>query len=354
MQSIDMPAKYEQINIKTALGNLSFLGTRFWTRHCFDPYTNCGINCTYCNTGTARHIAQLETATPICAKINAPKVLARELSGLKLKGIVSVGLAMDAYQPLEKELCLTRKVLEVLNKYNCPFSIGTKSDLVLRDLDIISEAAKKMPCCVSLSITTLDEKLAKLLEPNASTPKKRLEAVKQLSNAGVTTGVWLSPILPYITDTEENIASIIEAAVENGASVILGGALDTRSPIGLYKFLNAHYPKLVEKYDRLYKRADGSYQYYPREAYLYPLCKRFINICKKYHVRHYMPHLHTRKQALLFYIKNYALTEASPSELLAMLNYMPLTQEILQTINLRFGNNTFSKAFLTNFRYFPH
>jgi len=349
-----MPVKYEEITIDRALGNLGVLGTRFWTRHCFDPYTNCEFNCVYCSTNTFRYNGMQESPVPVCAKVNAPKVLTKELAFLKKKGTVSIGLAMDAYQPVEKELGLTRQVLQVLKDNNCPFAIGTKSELILRDIDIISEASKTSPCVVSLSITTLDEKLAKLLEPNAAVPRKRLEAVKKFSNAGVTTGVWLSPILPFITDNDENLASIIEAAVKNGAQFVLGGALDMRSPVGFQKFLKEYYPHLESKYEYLYKKGDGSYSYYPDESYLEDLYKRFISNCQKFGATNYMVHFHTRKQALLFYVRNFVVNHPSVRELVPLLNYLPPSQEILQTINLRMGNRNFSRNLLKTLRYFPH
>lgn len=349
-----MPVKYEEITIDRALGNLGVLGTRFWTRHCFDPYTNCEFNCVYCSTNTFRHNGTQEFSVPVCAKVNAPKVLTKELAFLKKKGMVSIGLAMDAYQPVEKELGLTRQVLQVLKDNNCPFAIGTKSDLILRDIDIISEASKSSPCVVSLSITTLDEKLAKLLEPNAASPRKRLDAVKKFSDAGVTTGVWLSPILPFITDNDENMGAIIEAAVANGAQFVLGGALDMRSPVGFQKFLKENYPNLASKYEYLYKREDGSYSYYPDESYLEDLYKRFISKCQKFGVANYMVHFHTRKQALLFYIRNFGFEHPSVAELMPLLNYLPPSQEILQSINLRMGNRAFGRNLLKTMRYFPH
>jgi DNA repair photolyase len=349
-----MPAKFQQVNCKSALGNLSVLGTRFWTRHCFDPYINCELNCIYCNTSTIRQTSFQQSSVAVCAKTNAPTVLAHELASLKAKGVVSIGLAMDAYQPLEKDLGLTRQVLEVLKTYNCPFSIGTKSDLVLRDLDIISEASKKLPCCVSLSITTLDENLAKVLEPNASSPKRRLAAVKKLSESGVTTGVWISPILPYITDSDENLMSVIEASVDSGANVILGGALDMRSPLGFLKFLANYRPDLIPNYERLYKRSDGSYEYYPAESYLYALYRRFIRHCRQYGVKNYMPHFYTRTQALLFYLRGLSNGYLSTKEFLPVLNYLSPSQEILQMVNLRFRKTRFNQAFLDVFRYFPH
>lgn len=345
-----MPTKYEKIDCKTALGNLGVLGTRFWTRHCFDPYSNCELNCVYCNTSTIRHTNIGDSSVPVCAKTNAPQVLSAELKLLRKKGVVSIGLAMDAYQPIEKNLGLTRQILQVLRDNNCPFAIGTKSDLVLRDLDIISEASKKTPCLISLSITTLDQNLSKLMEPNSSPPKRRLETIRKLSQAGITTGIWLSPVLPYITDTDENITSIIDSAIENGATFILCGALDMRSPTGILKFLKAHYPTLIPKYEFLYKKSDGSYSYYPIEPYLYDLYGRFLSHCKKSKIQSYMPHFHTRNQALLFYIRN----SPSVNELIPLLNYLSPSQEILQTINLRFKNGAIKRSILKTLRYFPH
>jgi DNA repair photolyase len=281
-------------------------------------------------------------------------VLSKELSNLKKKGMVSIGLAMDAYQPSESKFGLTRQVLTILNENSCPFSLGTKSDLILRDIDLISEASKKSPCVVSLSITTLDEKLAKLLEPNASSPKRRLETVKKLSDRGVTTGVWLSPILPCITDDDKNIAGVIEAAVKSGASFVLGGALDMRSPAGVQEFLENNYPHLAPKYEYLYRRKDGSYSYYPVESYLYDLYGRLISHCQRLEVEHYMPHFHTRKQAMLFYIRSFALKKTSVSGLTPLLNYVSPSQEILQTVNLRFRKGAFSRSLLKTLHYFPH
>jgi DNA repair photolyase len=349
-----MPVPYEEIRTKSVLGNVGVLNTRFWTKHCFDPYTNCELNCVYCSTSTCRHDKKRAFSVPVYAKTNAPQLLAQELSRLKRRGIVSIGLAMDAYQPSERKFGLTRQVLEVLRDNGCAFAIGTKSDLVLRDLDVIAEAAKKAPCLVSFSVTTLDEGLAKLIEPNASPPKRRLAALKKLSDSGVTVGVWLSPILPYLTDTDENIGGVIEAAVENGAKYILGGSLDMRSPLGMYKFLGAHFPALLPKYEALYRRDDGSYRYYPDETYLYDLYARFAGHCRRFGVQSYMVHFHTRKQAMLFYLRNFGWGRAPFSELVPVLNYVPPTQEILQTINLRFRNQPLSKGLLRAMRYFPH
>lgn len=350
-----MSVKYEEITCASALGSFGILATRFWTRHCFDPYNNCEFDCVYCNAGTSRNGGFRDSSTTVYAKVNAPRLLAKELTCLKRKGVVSLGLATDPYQPAEKKYRITKQILEVLKEHNCPFAIGTKSDLVLRDLNLIAEASEKSRCCVSLSITTLDENLARLLEPNAPSPKRRLETVRRLSDEGITTGIWLSPMIPYVTDSTESIAKVVEAAVENGASFILGGALDMRNPIGVKRFLEEHFTWLVPKYERLYKGKDRPYAYYPDEFYLYDMYSKFISLCQKYRVESYIPHFHTRKQALLFYIRNSSrFNDTSVSELIPLLNYLSPYHEFLQTVRIRFGDRALSRSLLKVLRYFPH
>jgi DNA repair photolyase len=350
-----MPVKYEEITCKRVLDSFGILDTRFWTRHCFDPYINCEFNCVYCNFGTQRREDFRGFSAPVYVKLNAPQVLARELSGLKRKGVVNLGVATDIYQQAEKKYCITRQILEVLKEHNCPFAIGTKSDLILRDLNLICEASEKSWCCVSFSITTLNENLAKLLEPNAPSPKRRLEAMRRLSDAGITTGIWLSPVIPYVTDKDENIARVIEAAIENGARFVLGVGLDTRDLVRFKRFLEEHFAWLVPKYERLYKGRDRPYTYYANEFYLYDLYRKFISLCQRYGVESYLPHFHTRRQAWLFYVRNFSQFGGTPVfELTQLLNYLSPSKEFLQTIRIRFGDWSLSRGFLKVLRYFPH
>lgn len=349
-----MPIKYKEINCKRVLDSFRILDTRLWTRHCFDPYNNCEFNCVYCNLGTQKHKESQDSSVPVHVKINAPQILAKELTMLKRKGVVSLGVATDPYQPAEKKYHITRQILETLNKHNCPFAIGTKSDLILQDLNLISEASKKSWCCISLSITTLDENLAKLLEPNAPSPKRRLETVRRLTEKGITTGIWLVPTLPYVTDSNENIAPVIEAAVESGAKFVLGGTLDMRNQVGFKKFLEEHFPQLAPKYKRLYKKMDTSCMYYPDESYLYDLYKRFISLCQKYGVERYIPHFHTRRQAWLFYTRNLSLFNETPIfGLTQLLNYLSPSRELLQTLRIR-SDSSLSNGILKVLHYFPH
>jgi DNA repair photolyase len=354
-----MPIEYKEIKCKTVLGNLGILPTRLWTRHCFDPYNNCEFNCVYCNSGINQSKNIQTRPSKIYVKKNSPKILAQELLSSKLRGVLNLGVATDIYQPAEEKYQIARQILEILKDHRYPFALGTKSNLILRDLDLISEASKNAWCCVSFSIATLDEKLAKLLEPNAPSPKRRLEAMKRFSDAGVMVGIWAAPLLPYITDSNENIIDVVEAAVEYGAKFVLGVSTDSRNPVRFKEFLELNFPKLVKKYEFLYQKQDkpvgGLQQYYPDESYLYHLYKRFISICQEYQVEHYIPHFHTRRQAWLFYLRNFMRFKGTPIfEFTQLLNYLSPSKELLQAIRIRSKDNQLSENFLKVFGYFPH
>lgn len=347
-----LASKYEEITCKTVLGNFGTLGTRFQTSYSFDPYNNCGINCIYCNSCAIKYDGS--QPSPVYIKTNAPQVLARELTWLKRKGVLTLGIWADPYQPAEEEYRVTEQILGVLEEHKFPFAIGTKSDLILRDLDLISEASDKFHCCVALSLSTLDEKLGKLLEPNAPSPKRRLEVVRKLSESGVTTGVWLAPIFPYWTDTEEDIGRTVEAAVENGAKFVVGAVFDMRNPAQFKKFLREHFANFAPKYERMYA-IDRPCHYPDDDFYLYDLAKKFISQCQKHRVERFLPHFSTLKQARLFYLQNFFKLEGKPLVgLTQLLSYLYPYREMLQTVQIKFGKSSLSRAFLKVFRYFPH
>ena len=349
-----MPTKYEKITCKRVLGKFGVLDTRFWTTYTFDPYEKCEFNCVYCNKCATGYGDSPSHSIPVNVKFTAPQVLAGELDQLRRKGVLRMGEWSDPYQPAEGKFRITKQILEILREHEFPFAIGTKSDLILRDLDLISEASRKFHCVVALSFSTLDEKLGKLLEPNAPSPKRRLEVVRRLSEAGITTGIWLAPIFPYWTDREEDIGKIVEAAVENGVDFILGAVYDNRNPIKFTKFLEEHLVQFAPKYKRLYAK-DRPCHYPIDELYLNNLALKFISQCQKSGVERFLPHFSTRNQAWLFYVRNLSKFEGSPFiGLTQLLNYLSPSQEILQTIRIRLGNHSVSKAFLDALGYFPH
>jgi DNA repair photolyase len=212
-----------------------------------NPYRGCEHGCIYCYARPT-HAFQglspgLDFETRLFVKPDAPELLARELAapGYEPK-MIALGTNTDPYQPLERKWQLTRRILEVLRDANHPVGIVTKSALVMRDLDILSEMAKKGLAKVALSVTTLDHRLARAMEPRASTPVRRLEAIRALANAGVPTAVMMAPIIPAINDSE--IERILDAAASAGATE--AGYVMLRLPLEIKdlfrEWLAEHFP----------------------------------------------------------------------------------------------------------------
>jgi DNA repair photolyase len=347
--------KYQEVKCKSVLGTFGMLNTQFWTSYCFDPYNNCEFNCLYCHTASQKFEGRRDFSVPVYAKTNAPQVLARELSMFKRKGIVRLSLSTDPYQPAEKKYRITRQILELLNEKGWPFAIGTKSDLVLRDIDLLEEAAKKSWCCVAVTITTLNENLAKTLEPNAPSPQRRLEVIKTLSDRGITVGLWIIPLIPYVTDSEENMSEVIEAAAKNGAKFVLTGMLDMRGTDRFKNFLSCHEAPLLAKYSELYEGRPlapscGNMD----ESYLYATYVQFDSLCRRHGIQNYIPHFYSRKQALLFYIHNYSKFSGKPfHELNKTVNFLFPAKEILQVVHVKFGKHPSTQALLKILGFYP-
>ncbi|MBB2719769.1 UNVERIFIED_ORG: DNA repair photolyase [Rhizobium etli] len=212
-----------------------------------NPYRGCEHGCIYCFARPTHAYmglsAGLDFETKLFAKPDAAKLLERELAkpGYKVRAI-AIGTNTDPYQPVEKEWRIMRGILEVLNKANHPVSIVTKSAMILRDLDILQEMAAKNLVRVGISVTTLDRKLARTMEPRAATPPRRLETIHTLSEAGIQTAVMAAPLIPALNDHElERILESAKAASAVEASyVILRLPLEV-SPL-FRDWLLQHYP----------------------------------------------------------------------------------------------------------------
>ncbi len=212
-----------------------------------NPYRGCEHGCIYCFARPTHAYmglsAGLDFEAKLFAKPDAAKLLERELAKPSYKPrVIAIGTNTDPYQPIEKEWRIMRQILEVLNKANHPVAIVTKSALIMRDIDILKEMAAKNLVRVSLSVTTLDRKLARTMEPRAATPTRRLEAIQALSEAGIRTSVMVAPIIPALNDHE--IERILEAGKAAGALeasyVILRLPLEV-SPM-FRDWLLQHYP----------------------------------------------------------------------------------------------------------------
>jgi DNA repair photolyase len=217
-----------------------------------NPYRGCQHGCIYCYARPTHEYlgfsAGLDFETKIMVKEDAPDLLRQELASprwqpqpLGLSGVT------DPYQPVERRLCLTRRCLEVLAEFRNPVAVVTKSHLVTRDLDLLSELAHHHAAAVFLSITTLDGSLARLLEPRATQPAGRLAAIAELSRAGVPAGVMVAPVIPGLTDHE--MPAILAAACQAGARC--AGYTTLRLPLavaGLFtQWLEQHFPDRKEK-----------------------------------------------------------------------------------------------------------
>ncbi|MDK4734983.1 PA0069 family radical SAM protein [Rhizobium sp. CNPSo 3490] len=212
-----------------------------------NPYRGCEHGCIYCFARPTHAYmglsAGLDFETKLFAKPDAAKLLERELAkpGYKVR-VIAIGTNTDPYQPIEKEWRIMRGILEVLNKANHPVSIVTKSAMILRDLDILQEMAVKNLVRVGISVTTLDRKLARAMEPRAATPPRRLETIHALSEAGIHTAVMAAPLIPALNDHE--LERILESAKAAGATeasyVILRLPLEV-SPL-FRDWLLQHYP----------------------------------------------------------------------------------------------------------------
>ena len=212
-----------------------------------NPYRGCEHGCIYCfaRPTHAYHgmSAGLDFESQLFVKPDAPELLRKELAAASYTPrTIAMGTNTDPYQPIERKWKLTRRILEVLRDANHPVGIVTKSILVLRDLDILSEMASKGLAKVALSVTTLDPKLARAMEPRASTPAKRLEAIRALSRAGVPTAIMTAPIVPAINDSE--IERLLDAGAANGA--VEAGFVMLKMPFEIKdlfrEWLREHFP----------------------------------------------------------------------------------------------------------------
>ena len=242
-------------------------------------YRGCEHGCIYCDSRSTCYNMN-HNFEDIEVKINAPELLEHSLKHKGKRCMIGTGSMSDPYMPLEKELRLTRKCLELIDKYNYGFTVITKSDLILRDLDLLKSINKKTKCVVQMTITTFDDGLCRILEPNVCVTSKRIEALKILHDNNIPTIVWMTPILPFINDNEANIMNILKACKEAGVYGIMtfGIGLTLREGDREYYYdkLDQYFPGLKYKY---IKRYGNSYELpVPDE---YRLNNLLINYCKE-------------------------------------------------------------------------
>ena len=218
-------------------------------------YRGCTHGCIYCDSRSKCYQMQ-HNFEDIEVKTNAPEMLEAVFRKKRKKGMIGTGAMTDSYMPLEAKLQYTRRCLEVIDKYGFGLAIQTKSNLILRDLDILRSINEKAKCVVQMTLTTYDEKLCKIIEPGVCTTKERFEVLKIMQETGIPTVVWLCPLLPFINDTEENLRGILDCCIQTKVWGILNFGIGVTLREGdreyFYAALDRHFPGLKDKYHQKY------------------------------------------------------------------------------------------------------
>ena len=227
-------------------------------RNGMNLYRGCQHGCIYCDSRSHCYGMDHEFED-IAVKENALSLLEDALRRKRRPCMIGTGSMSDPYMPLEKELGYTRRALELIHKYGFGATLITKSDLVLRDIDLLQAINERAKCVVQMTLTTHDEQLCKILEPGVCPTQKRVEALKALHDAGIATVVWLCPILPFINDTAENINGILDYCESAGVRGIINFGMGLTLREGnreyFYKTLDRHFPGLKEEYIRRFGMA---------------------------------------------------------------------------------------------------
>ncbi len=267
----------------------------FITHYSMNLYIGCSFNCSYCDGRAESYYVPGEFGKDISVKTNAIKILRKELDPkrkrkpLKRSFILPGGGICDSYEPTEKKYELTKQTLELLYEYNFPVHILTKSTLVERDIDLLKMINEKNRAIVSFSFSSVDDKISSIFEPLASAPSKRLATIEKFKKAGLTCGMYLMPVIPFITDTPKMIDDSIRAAKNAGVDFIVFSGMtlkEGRQKDYFMNTLNEHFPQLSLEYETIYQKdkwGNTSQDYYEMINFT------FNTIAKKYKIPKRIP-----------------------------------------------------------------
>ena len=221
-------------------------------------YRGCSHGCIYCDS-RSRCYQFTHAFEDIEVKQNAPELLEQALKSKRQKAMIGTGSMSDPYMHCEEELELTRKCLEIICRHGFGAAIQTKSDRILRDIDLLEEINRRAKCVVQITLTTWDKRLCGILEPNVCNTQRRVEVLDEMRKRGIPTIVWLTPILPFINDTEENIKAILEACAQVKVKGIIcfdmGLTLREGDREYYYAALDKYFPGMKERYIKRYGNA---------------------------------------------------------------------------------------------------
>lgn len=286
----------KEIYAKVILNRHKKRDTWFLDDYSLNPYQLCEFNCIYCYIRGSKYGENMRGE--LAVKINAPELLEKSLRRYARKGkygFIALSSATEPWMYIEEKYRVTRKCLQVIARYRFPVHCGTKSTLILRDLDLLKKIDENafLPVdledkinhgvFITISLSTLDEDIARIFEPNAPKPKDRLKVLEKVKDKGFHAGIAFIPVLPFISDSDEALEEFVKTAKEYNADYIFIGAL-TLFGIGkklYYRVLENHFPQLLSKYRRLYKIF-----YQPNKEYQRTLEEKSKKLCKKYGVKY--------------------------------------------------------------------
>ena len=238
------------INVKTILS----------ARNGINIYRGCTHGCIYCDSRSDCYKFD-HRFEDIAVKQNAPALLEDALKRKRKPCMIGTGAMCDPYMHCEEALGYTRKCLEIIDRYDCGVTVLTKSDRILRDIDLLEQINRRSKAVVQMTLTTFDEELCRIIEPNVCTTKRRCEVLKECQKRGIPTVVWLCPILPYINDSEENLRGILDYCFDAGVVGIINVGFGVTLRAGnreyFYRKLDEYFPGMKERYQ---KRFGGSYE----------------------------------------------------------------------------------------------
>ncbi|MCO8192912.1 radical SAM protein [Anaerofustis sp. NSJ-163] len=272
--------KINEIKCKTAINKLS--KSRLPYSLDLNIYRGCSHKCSYCYALYSNsYLGSTDFFNDIFVKKNILEVLEKELRKKKDDKIINMGSVTDSYQPLEEKYGLMREVLKLMIKYNQPITISTKSDLILRDIDLIEKLSKKTYVNIASTITVMDEKIRKLIEPYSKSSIQRINMLKEIGKTNANTAIHMMPIIPYITDSIDNIDKIFYLGKQINVDYILTGSLNLRGQTRSY-FLNFIRKNFSEEYKKIEKLYESSSTL--NKEYLTNLNKKIYFIRKKYNI----------------------------------------------------------------------
>ncbi|MFX0026744.1 MAG: radical SAM protein [Candidatus Hermodarchaeota archaeon] len=276
--------KYIYKEFKSVLNKLKYPDSWFWARYTLNTYSGCAHACIYCDARSERYYLE-DFENEVIIKTNFDKKLDQRFRRARtlLPDIIAPGGVNDAYQPIEQKIEHSRKILQVIAKYKFPVNIATKSKLIVRDIDILKEIAKKTWSTVGFSISTMNEELANFLEPHSSNPSERLKALHTIKQKApeIQVGIYFMPIIPFLEDDDASLEHVIKQSKKAGAEFILfapGLTLrDAQAQFFIKKLKNSKYNDIVKPLLELYKGHTN-----PPSNYVRKLNPKLYNLCQEY------------------------------------------------------------------------